>query len=205
MLLAVLLGMGMPTVPAYVNVALLMGPVLAGLGIATFTAHMFIFYFAVASAITPPVAIAAFAAASITKADPMITGFSAVRSGVVMFVIPFVFAFYPELLLIDQAIENPDTFASGSAYITGYDGQRNQAALVWLIARLCLALYLLASALARFDRMKLAGWEVIGRLAVAAAIMSSLPLVHLAAIAVAVALVVRQYLIPARDQKGLPS
>ncbi|MDB2547003.1 TRAP transporter large permease subunit [Amylibacter sp.] len=54
MLLAVLLGMGMPAVPAYINVALLMGPMLVGLGLATFTAHMFIFYFAVASAITPP-------------------------------------------------------------------------------------------------------------------------------------------------------
>ena len=78
------------------NVALLMGPMLAGLGIATFTAHMFIFYFAVASAITPPVAIAAFAAASITKEEPMVTGFSAVRSGIVIFVIPFVFAFHPD-------------------------------------------------------------------------------------------------------------
>ena len=92
MALAVLLGMGMPAVPAYVNVALLMGPVLAGLGLSIFTAHMFIFYFAVASAITPPVALAAFIAATITKAEPMATGFSAVRSGIVMFVIPFVFA-----------------------------------------------------------------------------------------------------------------
>ena len=58
MLMAILLGMGMPAVPAYINVALLLGPVLAGLGIANFTAHMFIFYFAVASAITPPVALA---------------------------------------------------------------------------------------------------------------------------------------------------
>jgi TRAP-type uncharacterized transport system fused permease subunit len=80
MLLAVLLGMGMPAVPAYINVALLMGPMLAGLGISIFAAHMFIFYFAVASAITPPVALAAFAAASITKAEPMATGFAAVRS-----------------------------------------------------------------------------------------------------------------------------
>ena len=71
MLLAVLLGMGMPAVPAYVNVALLMGPLLVGLGIAKFTAHMFILYFAVASAITPPVALAAFAAYTITKAEPM--------------------------------------------------------------------------------------------------------------------------------------
>ncbi|MEO0945728.1 MAG: TRAP transporter large permease subunit, partial [Pseudomonadota bacterium] len=81
MLLAVLLGMGMPAVPAYINAALLMGPVLAGLGLSLFTAHMFIFYFAVASAITPPVALAAFAAATITKAEPMATGFSAVKSG----------------------------------------------------------------------------------------------------------------------------
>ena len=85
MLLAVILGMGMPAAPAYINVALLMGPMLVGLGIATFTAHMFVFYFAVASAITPPVAVAAFAAASITKKDPMDTAFSAVKSGIVMF------------------------------------------------------------------------------------------------------------------------
>ena len=119
MLLAVLLGMGMPAVPAYINVALLMGPLLIGLGIANFTAHMFIFYFAVASAITPPVALAAFAASTITKAEPMATGFSAVRSGIVMFSIPFVFAFYPELLLIDQALIDPSS-ASG-APLPGYE------------------------------------------------------------------------------------
>ena len=111
MLLAILLGMGMPAVPAYINVALLMGPLLIGLGIATFTAHMFIFYFAIASAITPPVALAAFAASTITKAEPMATGFSAVRSGIVMFAIPFVFAFYPELLLVDQALIDPSSLA----------------------------------------------------------------------------------------------
>ncbi len=81
MLMAILLGMGMPTVPAYINVALLMGPMLVGLGIASFTANIFIFYFAVASAITPPVAVAAFAASSITGADPMRTGIASVRAG----------------------------------------------------------------------------------------------------------------------------
>ena len=121
MALAVLLGMGMPAVPAYINVALLMGPLLIGLGIATFTAHMFIFYFAVASAITPPVALAAFAASTITKADPMATGFSAVRSGIVMFIIPFVFAMYPELLLIEAAVLDP-TLSDLDAYLPGYDG-----------------------------------------------------------------------------------
>ncbi|MEO0390585.1 MAG: TRAP transporter fused permease subunit, partial [Pseudomonadota bacterium] len=104
MLCAILLGMGMPTVPAYVNVALLLGPLLANLGVSFFTANMFVFYFAVASAITPPVAIAAFAAASITKTEPMRTSLSAVRVGIVMFTIPFVFAWYPELLLIEEAV-----------------------------------------------------------------------------------------------------
>jgi TRAP transporter 4TM/12TM fusion protein len=92
MVCAIILGMGMPTVPAYVNVALLLGPLLANLGVSFFTAHMFVFYFAVASAITPPVAVAAFAAASITRAEPMRTGVAAARVGIVMFVIPFVFA-----------------------------------------------------------------------------------------------------------------
>jgi TRAP transporter 4TM/12TM fusion protein len=164
MLLAVLLGMGMPAVPAYVNVALLMGSVIAGLGIATFTAHMFIFYFAVASAITPPVALAAIAAASITKEDPMRTGLAAVKIGIVMFTIPFVFAMYPELLLIEQAQRDPSV-TSGLAYLPGYDGTVETGALLLLLARLGLALYLLASALARFDPRALAGWEWPLRLA----------------------------------------
>ena len=151
MALAVLLGMGMPAVPAYINVALLMGPVLAGLGLSIFTAHMFIFYFAVASAITPPVAIAAFTAATITKAEPMATAFSAVRSGIVMFVIPFVFALYPELLLIEAAVLDPGSMPSAAQYLPGYDGEIHYGPLVWILARLILALYLLASALAGFD------------------------------------------------------
>lgn len=170
MLMAVLLGMGMPSVPAYINVALLMGPMLAGLGIATFTAHMFIFYFAVASAITPPVAIAAFAAASITKEEPMTTGFSAVRSGIVIFVIPFVFAFHPELLLIDAAVLSPDD--SKGKYLTGYDGNINIINLVWLLVRLTLSLYLVASSLCRFDHRVLHVWEVIVRLILALLILS---------------------------------
>ena len=184
--LAVLLGMGMPAVPAYINVALLMGPVLAGLGLSIFTAHMFIFYFAVASAITPPVAIAAFTAATITKAEPMATALSAVRSGIVMFVIPFVFALNPEILLIEAAVLNPAADAGGSRYLPGYDGETYLAALVWLLVRLILALYLLASALAGFDRKPLSMFEVFLRLALAVAIMFSDPFVHGIALAVGV-------------------
>ena len=187
MLLAVLLGMGMPAVPAYVNVALLMGPLLIGLGIATFTAHMFIFYFAVASAITPPVALAAFAASTITKAEPMATGFSAVRSGIVMFGIPFVFAFYPEILLIDQALIDPSSVANTP--LPGYENGVEIGTLMWLLARLVLALYLVASALAAHDAKPLSSIWILIRLATAVAVLMRPELVHFAAVVFAGALI----------------
>ncbi len=185
MALAVLLGMGMPAVPAYINVALLMGPVLAGLGLSIFTAHMFIFYFAVASAITPPVAIAAFTAATITKAEPMSTAFSAVRSGIVMFIIPFVFAMYPELLLITPAVLDPNSLPSAAQYLPGYDGTLHLAPLVWLLLRLVLALYLIASALAGFDRKSLSAMEVAFRLVLAVLILFKPIELHLTAVIIA--------------------
>jgi TRAP transporter 4TM/12TM fusion protein len=186
MTMAVLLGMGMPTVPAYINVALLMGPMLVGLGIASFTANMFIFYFAVASAITPPVAVAAFAAASITKADPMRTGVAAVRAGIVMFVIPFVFAFYPELLLIEAAQLNP--LSGGDRYLPGLDGKVHLLPLAWLMARVALGLYLLATVLARFELHRLGRAEMVARLALAGLVMAKAPEISGAAIALALAL-----------------
>jgi len=187
MLLALLLGMGMPAVPAYINAALLMGPVLAGLGLSLFTAHMFIFYFAVASAITPPVALAAFAAATITKAEPMATGFSSVKSGIVIFVVPFIFAFYPELLLIDDAILDPQA-SGGNAYLPGYDGGVSLGPLALLLGRLALALYLLSSALGAFDRYALKPWEIACRLLLTVLLLTSIEAVWIGAAAGAVAL-----------------
>ncbi|OAN87069.1 TRAP transporter large permease subunit [Sulfitobacter geojensis] len=185
MVLAVLLGMGMPAVPAYINAALLMGPLLIGLGIATFTAHMFIFYFAVASAITPPVALAAFAAASITKAEPMETAVSAVRSGIVMFCIPLVFAFYPEILLIDQALIDPQSL--NRSFLPGYENGVRVLPLLWLLARLALALYLVASALSRFDIAPLGAMWVTLRLAIAVGLLARPEIIHLSAIVAALA------------------
>ena len=185
MLLAVLLGMGMPAVPAYINVALLMGPMLVALGIATFTAHMFIFYFAVASAITPPVALAAFAASTITHADPMKTGFSAVKSGIVMFTIPFVFATYPELLLIDKAVLDPDS----GGFLPGYDGMIDPGWLAFLILRLAVALFLVSCALAAYDRKALNGFEIAVRLGVAALIMFRPVEVYIPALAAGAAVI----------------
>ncbi len=202
MLLAVLLGMGMPAVPAYINVALLMGPLLIGLGIATFTAHMFIFYFAVASAITPPVALAAFAAATITKAEPMATGFSAVRSGIVMFVIPFIFAFYPELLLIDQALIDPAS--PSKAPLAGYEDGVQLLPLLWLLAKLVLALYLLASALARYDAAALGPIAVTLRIVLAVGLLVRPAEVHLTALALAIGLLAFHHIQAAKRVPSQP-
>ncbi len=187
MLMAILLGMGMPTVPAYINVALLMGPMLVGLGIATFTANMFIFYFAVASAITPPVAVAAFAAASITKADPMRTGLASVRAGVVIFVIPFIFAFYPELLLIEAAQLSP--LSGGARYLDGYDGAVHIGHIALVALRVAVALYLLASVLARYEVRPIGAAELLLRLALAVLVLMKAPWISVIALAAAALLV----------------
>jgi TRAP transporter 4TM/12TM fusion protein len=199
MLLAILLGMGMPTVPAYINVALLMGPLVTGLGIAPFTAHMFIFFFAVASAITPPVAVAAFAAASITKADPMETGFAAVRAGIVIFVLPFMFAVYPELLLIDAAKLDPTAPTGAPLFLPGYDAGIDWIALSFLLIRLTLGLYLLASALAQFDLRKLGPSQAIIRLALAFCVMAYSPEIYLPSCALALTYLVWHALSSVRE------
>ncbi|MEP3296261.1 MAG: TRAP transporter fused permease subunit [Pseudoruegeria sp.] len=199
MVCAILLGMGMPTVPAYVNVALLLGPLLANLGVSFFTAHMFVFYFAVASAITPPVAIAAFAAASITRTEPMRTAFAAVRVGIVMFTIPFVFAWYPELLLIEEAVTITDA-AGRSTLIEGYSGTVDWLALALLTLRLILALYLMASALAKFDQGPLQRWEVALRLLAAVLLLWKTAMFMWVGIGFALILLVRHHISAGRAE-----
>ena len=98
-LICVVLGMGMSTTGVYVLLAALVAPSLVEAGIEPIAAHLFILYFGMMSMITPPVAVAAFAAASIAKADPVGTGFAAVRIGWAAYIIPFLFVGTPGLLL----------------------------------------------------------------------------------------------------------
>jgi len=95
----IVLGMGMPTVGVYILLATLVAPSLVKMGIAPMAAHMFIMYYGCLSMITPPVAIGAFAAANLAHADPMRTGFAAMRLGWTVFVIPFLFVFSGTLLM----------------------------------------------------------------------------------------------------------
>ena len=95
---SILLGMGMPTSAIYLLLATMIAPSLVKLGVHPIAAHMFVLYYGLMSMITPPVAIAAFAAASLSGAKPMETGMTAVRLGWIAYVIPFVFVLSPSLL-----------------------------------------------------------------------------------------------------------
>ncbi|AGA69291.1 TRAP transporter, 4TM/12TM fusion protein [Desulfitobacterium dichloroeliminans LMG P-21439] len=94
----IILGMGVPTTPAYIIVAMLGAPALIKMQVDPIAAHMFVFNFAILSVITPPVALAAYSGAAIAKSDPMTTGWVAVRIGIVAFIIPFMFVYQPALL-----------------------------------------------------------------------------------------------------------
>ncbi|MDH3438286.1 MAG: TRAP transporter fused permease subunit, partial [Betaproteobacteria bacterium] len=100
MVACIIMGMGMPTVPAYIIVASIAVPAIVKLGVPVIAAHMFALYFAVVAAITPPVAIAAYAAASISGGNMFRTGVTASRLGIAAFVVPYMFVYSPALLLI---------------------------------------------------------------------------------------------------------
>ncbi len=99
MVIAILLGMGMPTTAAYAVAASVVAPGLIKLGISPLVAHMFVFYYAVISAITPPVALAAYAGAAIAGSDPMRTSVTSFKYGMAAFLVPFMFFYSPALLL----------------------------------------------------------------------------------------------------------
>ncbi len=104
-LTSIVLGMGVPTTPAYVIVATLGAPALIKAGVPALASHMFVFYYAILSVITPPVCMAAFAGASIAEANAMKTGLLSSKLGIVAFIIPFMFVYEPALLLSGSLAE----------------------------------------------------------------------------------------------------
>jgi TRAP-type uncharacterized transport system fused permease subunit len=95
--------MGMPTTPAYIVMVSLLVPAIIKLGVTAPAAHMFALYFAILSAITPPVALAVFAAAGLAKANMWESGFAAMRAAAPAYIVPFMFVYEPSLLLIFKA------------------------------------------------------------------------------------------------------
>ncbi|MDL2210788.1 TRAP transporter permease [Desulfovibrio sp. OttesenSCG-928-O18] len=101
MITCMILGMGVPSIPAYIITATIAAPALHKLGIPLIAAHLFSFYYAMFANLTPPVALAAFAAAGVSGGDPMKTGVAAVKLAIAGFIVPFMFVYSPQLLLLN--------------------------------------------------------------------------------------------------------
>ena len=160
---ALVLGMGMPTLPAYLIIILILGPALQKLGTEVLTAHMFVFYYGVASSLTPPVAIAAYAAAPIANANPFTTS---------KFVIPFAFVFYPSLLLIFDF---------------------NALELTWAITRVAFAVWMISTALGAYELIKLNIFEISLRLFVAFGLLYTSTQIQVLSLLIGIILIVYHY------------
>jgi TRAP transporter 4TM/12TM fusion protein len=112
-IVTIILGLGMPTPSAYILAAVLVGPALAKLGYPILQSHMFLLYYAIMSALTPPIAVAALAAAAIADTDPFKIAFSAVRLAAIGFLMPFAFIWNPGLLLLGDFTTNTVALIGG--------------------------------------------------------------------------------------------
>jgi len=179
----IILGMGMPTLPAYIAIISVMGPTLQGFGMDLLAAHMFVFFFGVAAGITPPVALTAFAAASVSGGRPIATALESTRIGAMMFLIPFAWAFDDALLLgigtTDWGVVLP--------------------AIFFLLA----SLYFCSSALIGNDRGRLTLVERILRLGVAIALLTPETYAELGGLAVGLALVAYRYVAATQTRGGV--
>ena len=141
MVITLILGMGMNITPTYILAATLAGPALIGAGkVLPMAAHLFIVYFAAIATMTPPVCITAYAAASIAQSDPIKTGYTAVRLGIVAFVIPYVFIYRPEIILA----------GSSGALLT-----------VMAILIVSIGVFTLAAGINRYLLIKTQWWETV--------------------------------------------
>jgi TRAP transporter 4TM/12TM fusion protein len=158
MLIAIVLGMGMPTTAAYAICASVLAPALIQMNVPEIAAHLFIFYFACLSALTPPVALASFAAAAIASAKTWEVGWQGMRFAIAGFIIPFMFVLGPAMVLEGTAFE------IGSVVVTGTIGVVALAASVqnWLLTH-CLVWERIALFVAAITLIK-PGWitDLIG-------------------------------------------
>ncbi len=165
-----IMGMGVPSGAAYLIIAIVLGPALERLGLPTIAAHLFVAYFGVLPVVTPPVALAAFAAAPIAGSRPMETGFEAVRLSIAGFIIPFVFVYHQDLLLI------VDDFS-----ITG---------LFWALAAFALGIWCIATALCGYEHAPLGMWQRLLRSAAGLGTLLPLPALAIPSALAALGLIV---------------
>jgi len=166
-LVCLILGMGMPTIGVYVLVAALVAPAMIEVGVSPMAAHMYVLYFGMLSFITPPICIAAFAAAKLAGSDPMGTGYVATRFGWSAFVVPILFIFSPSLLLDGTVLELAHDISTAifgvwlvSIGIVGYFRRLLPAAMRFVFAAAGLLLLIPATMFAG------AGWTDLAGLAI---------------------------------------
>ena len=156
------LGMGVPTIPNYIITSSIAGPALLSLGVPLIVSHMFVFYFGIMADLTPPVALAAFAAAPIAKESGMKIGLNAVRVAAAGFVVPYMAVYAPALMLQD---------GGPLAAEIGY-----WPAVAYIIFKALVAILLWGAAAIGFLRGRLAAWERLWAFAAAALLIAALPL-----------------------------
>ncbi|MEM9709532.1 MAG: TRAP transporter fused permease subunit [Pseudomonadota bacterium] len=187
---AIVLGMGLPPGATYFIIVIALSSGIDAVGLAPLTLHLFVVFFAVISTVTPPVALAAFAAAPIAGADPVQTGFQAARLAIAGFLVPFVFVYHPALLYQLQELflwfggELPRSGAMIDM------GDVDWGDLAWVTLVFGLALWLLTSALAGFEKNKLHWAERVVRVALPVPLLWPNMAVALPALAVAVLIII---------------
>lgn len=166
-LASLVLGMGLPTIPAYLIIVLIMGEAIEKLGVPKLLVHLFVLYYGVLSAIIPPVAIAAYAAAPIAQANPMTTALQALRLSFVGFIVPFVFVYNPSLSLVTDFEIIP---------------------FIWVLIRLSLAIWIMTTGLSGVDRTVLPFWSRILRLVLGVCVLLDFTEVQVTAFALSLLL-----------------
>lgn len=168
---AIVLGMGLPPGATYFIIVIALSSGIEAVGVAPLTLHLFVVFFAVISTVTPPVALAAFAAAPIAQADPVKTGFQAARLSLAGFIIPFVFVYHPAVLYKLQ-----DLFAWFGGELPASKAMIDLATvgwfdLGWIVLAFTLSMWLLTSALSGYEKNRLMGAERIARVIAGFAIL----------------------------------
>jgi TRAP-type uncharacterized transport system fused permease subunit len=160
MIVCLILGMGIPTIPNYIITSAIAAPALLKLGVPLIVSHMFVFYFGIMADLTPPVALAAFAAASIAKASPMRIGWKATHIAIAGFVIPYMAVYDPALML------QPEAGASGISIV----------AVVYVVTKTVLAIGLWGGAAVGYFLRGPIGWpERVWAFAAASLLVAAVP------------------------------
>jgi TRAP transporter 4TM/12TM fusion protein len=169
MIVSMLLGMGVPTTPAYAIVATTAAPALIKLGVPALAAHLFVFYFACISAITPPVALAAFAGAAVAGANMWKVGFTAVKIGIAGYIVPYMFVYGRALLMMgswQEVVQATITACIGTVCLAGgFQGW------LWKRLRLPQQAILLAAAFGLIDPQPMT--DAFGAVAIATVLITA--------------------------------